>query len=307
MRHFSLKTIALATAILAPAAAQAGFCDNGACNESYPASDAFGNNKFGIGYDFEISLGNKAGMLAELEATIEALEAEGQGGLASLYEDQYGLFEAYIADDFHSAALVASVDATVFGEDLTIIGVDAGASIANGAGAYSLSGTVIGGDVDIAAFDSSEIPLFDVEMTFFEARTTYMAGPFPVTVKGDVTGSVGATGSITFNDGVQFGVTPNANLSAGADVSVGAACLRAGVRGELTLINVDVPTTLSFSNGACGIDIDLDSAIEMSTMDGSVEVYAKACGVDWSKKLVSWNGAALDPIELVDESASICI
>lgn len=315
MRRFTFNTLALTAALFAPAAAHA-ICDDG-CNESFGDSDDFGNSKFGVGYSFDVTLKDKAGYLSEQLALIEEYEELIDDApalidfalelvLEELIED-YEAEAAGIADDYLAASASADVEATVFGTDKSILAVGADAIFADGGFEAGLSASVLGGSVDMPSLTTTERDLFLVEKTFFKAKTTYMAGPFPVTVRGEVTGSVSAVGSLNAANGVAIGVTPNANLSASADISVGAACLRAGVRGELTLINVDVPTTVGLSSTACGFDVTLDSFVNMSTMDGEVEVYAKACGVNWDKTLVSWNGAELDPIELVDQSVEICL
>lgn len=310
-------TAILSTAALSAAAtteAQAGLCDNGACNTSYGEGESYGNDNFGVEFGFDVSLINKAGELAEIEDIIDDAQSQMATNptmapmyMATIMQYQmiYDALDQMIADDYIEASASGGVEATVLSNDVDILSVDGFAKLDDSAFSFDLSASVLGSETSLASFDSSEVNIFELEMTFVEANTTFMLAFVPVTISGDVTGTLGMNASVTASGGVELGLTPYANLAASASVGVGALCASAGVRGSLDLIDVSLPTTLGLESANCGVDIALDSDLELSTMSGSIEVYVNYCVDEWSDELVSWDGIELDPISVV--SASTCI
>jgi hypothetical protein len=310
----TLKTLLTAAALSTTAlisTAHAGICDNGVCNTYESESDDFGNSRFGADYRFYTSIKNRAGELQAVEDIIETFEsfANDNPAIAAVFEMQiaqfertYDMLDAIIPTDYFKAKAYGNVGATVFSDEIDIITASASVQLDNGTFNADLSLDVLGADIALPSLSTSSVNLYEAEMTFFEARTTFMAGPIPLTVTGDVTGTLGVDGSLDTSSGLTLGVDPYAALTAGASVSVGAACVRAGVRGSIDLINVGMENTLKVKNKSCGIYGNIDSSVGMTTMDGSIEIFAEACFFDWDKELVSWDGINLGTLDLVDTS-----
>ncbi len=230
--------------------------------------------------------------------------------MVSMFEQQYAMqvmmMDMHYPDDHTKASADADVDVTIFSNDLTILGINGYARLDDGTIDYETSATVLGADVDALAANSGERELLSVSMTFFSTSTTFMAGPIPITVSGDVTGTLALSGQLTtLSGGVELGLTPSATLTAGASAGVGVLCASAGVRGELNLIEVAAPGTLKVQSASCGVRGAIEGDVELSSMSGSVEVYAEACGLSWSKTLAEWDPAAQETFPIIDQS--VCL
>lgn len=310
-----INTLAAAAAFTATAAvttvgtAHAGVCDNGVCETYISEGDSFGNSNFGAGYGFDLIIENKAGQLATVQDDIDEAAAlfnstpmpQAMMYLSALQQFQvmYDGIENNVADDYMHGSASGGADATVFGLEVDILYARGYAELDDSQFDADITLSVLGSDVNLVGASTSEINLYEVEMTFIDTSMTMWAGPVPLTVGGEVTGVLGINGSIDASDGIELGVTPYANLSAGASVGVGMACASAGVRGELELITAELPSGIDFSEAGCGIQADVYSDLELSTLSGTVELYADACGVEWSHELVSWNGIT-ETIPLLD-------
>ncbi|MEZ4471721.1 MAG: hypothetical protein R3F60_13170 [bacterium] len=310
----TLAAAAIATITAVPAAQAAALCSNGVCRYTQSKDAAYGNNNFGASYDFDFKVYNKAGDLADLQDMIDEFQLLADtlpAPLNAVWQIQvmtatqlYDTVEDTMADDRFYVGAEADVEATVFSKDKSLLDVDGYSLLNDGAFRMGLTAKVLGGSIALPSFDSTEIDLFEQSLTFFSASTTYMAGPVPITVRGEVTGTLGLKGKVTASGGMNLGLTPHAALTAEASVGVGVACASAGVRGSVDLVSVNVPSTLKLTSQACGTRVDVSSSLTLSSMDGSVEVYAEACGLEWSKELVSWTGTSSPPATILNKYAS---
>jgi hypothetical protein len=132
-----------------------------------------------------------------------------------------------------------------------------------------------------------------VSATFVEASAQFDVGPIPIEVSAEVTGTVGVDAqAVAGSSGFNVTVTPNANLTASGSVSTGVACVSAGIEGEVNLINVSVPLSLDLSIGSNGSSTQytMTGNLDISTLDGSIDLFANACLAEWKMNIASWNG-----------------
>lgn len=140
---------------------------------------------------------------------------------------------------------------------------------------------------------------FTYEQTFFEESETYMVGPVPVHV------GVGATGELALeiaSGSAGLTVTPTAGIYATTEAGVELECdlggAGAGIRGELTLIELGLPITLNLYMDGAQPKYSVKGDLRLTSLSGSLELYAEAyvevCFVkisaDWSYELFSWTG-----------------
>ncbi|APR87531.1 hypothetical protein A7982_12880 [Minicystis rosea] len=129
----------------------------------------------------------------------------------------------------------------------------------------------------------------DLTATFFDASMSFYVG-VPVTCEAEITGTVGAESTLVpYLGGVGISVTPFANLSVGASASVGAGELASvGVEGELTLIDVRTPLSLSLSVSTK--QYGAAATLDVSSLSGEIDLFAKALGWKKSLEIASWDG-----------------
>lgn len=319
MSHMVLTAVAALATTAITTHAQASICGNDGCYEKFGDSDEFGNSKFGADYSFYTRLIDYEGELNQFQSMADEmysmaahhpfpmnLQFEMMAQQMQMRADEYA---QRTPDDYVLARADAEANITIFGSEKEIIDAYGYARLLGGSFSSNLNISVLGVSQSERSLTSVERELFSTTKTFFSARTTYMAGPVPITTTGSLDGTLYINGSLsTDGSSIELGVTPGLDLSGSIAAGVGVACASAGVRGNLTMIDASVPSTLELStNGACGnrVTADIDSAVEMTTMGGSLEVYAEACGLEWSKEIVSWNGVTLPTIDLLDQT--ICI
>ena len=315
MKTLTQLIIAAAAIVSAtPAVKAADLCTNGVCKYSISKSNSYGNSKFGAAYDFDFITFNKAGNIAEIEQRIAGYDqmasmlpfpaSQTYITLAASERVMLAEVEAHMADDRLIVKGDADVNATVFGSDQSLLDIGGYVLVNDGSLSMGLSASVLGGSIALPSFDSDGMTLFEQSLTFFKAQATYMAGPVPLTVKGSVSGTLGLDASVNASGGLHLGLTPYAALTAEASVGVGVACASAGVRGSVDLLAVRVPSDLKLISQACGMTADLKSKLELSSMNGSIEVYAEACGLNWSEEIVSWTGKTYNPSTIVSRNTT---
>lgn len=138
------------------------------------------------------------------------------------------------------------------------------------------------------------------EQTFFEESKTYMVGPVPVFVSVGASGELGL--SLAFGGGAGLTLTPTAGIYATAEAGVGGECdlggASAGIRGQLTLIEVGLPITLNLYIDGGQPRYSVKGDLTLTSLSGLLELYAEAyvkiCFVkvsaDWTYGLFSWTG-----------------
>jgi hypothetical protein len=217
--------------------------------------------------------------------------------------DEMYLPSGTVASSFAEVLGDAGVSATMFSRTETVMELSGYVGNAGGQsnhvdlavfGRSALSGTV---GLDFSAPTTNA--------TFFEAEATFTLGFIPVTMHGEISGSVGADAQLVpGSSGVDIRVSPFATITASGSVSTGIACASAGIEGELTLIDVRVPLDLDLSFTSTPRTYSLSGDLEISTLDGSIDLYADACGYKRSKDLASWNGVS-STANLFDQSGNL--
>lgn len=189
----------------------------------------------------------------------------------------------------------------LLGESFTVfdVGVEATAdSDDNSDGRAWL--VVMEGILDFPDYDedlSTTVDLASGSVTFFEASGVF----YGVTVTASAEGSLGVagTGSISGST-IGVNVTPEADLSASASASIGVWCVSADITGSLTLVNVAVPVDIDTTFTGASTAWSVDADIELSSLDGSLDLGVSWCVGDDSYNLFSINGFS-DSYGLIDE------
>ena len=246
---------------------------------SYVHDQSFGNSRFG----------------AEMWVVAAGADADSINNLRSKANSTPKLKHAtdmYLPAGSVSSGFVevlgdAGVSATAFSHSFTIVELSGyvgnATSQSNGATLAMLGRSAISGTVGVD-FSPPE-----ATYTFFEAEQNFALGPIPIVVTADVTGTIGVdAGLIPGSTGVGVNVTPHADLTASASAGVGISGASAGVRGQLTLVDVRVPIdlTLSFTDKTYSTSADL----QISTLDGSIDLYAELLFAEWETNIASWDG-----------------
>ncbi len=129
------------------------------------------------------------------------------------------------------------------------------------------------------------------DVTFFNAEKRFWVGPVPVKVKAASAGSAGV--SLNSNIGifaVNATLVPSAKAYATATASVDAWVAEAGVDGKLTLIEASVPTAGQLDLTTVGVYYKADSDLALNYLAGRLNVFAKALGKRYEKKIADWSG-----------------
>jgi hypothetical protein len=219
--------------------------------------------------------------------------------------------------DFTNGALVgeASGNASIqiFGTTVSIVDLSASANI-NDASADGANLTVelVGATVYTESFDdgftfdlSEDVSNYDDTFctSFFDVSTTFTLVVVPITVSAGAEGCANLTFSATpqYNTSTHQGilnldVTPGLAVDLTASAGVGSSNVSAGIEANVTLLDFSLPITLdptyNFSTGA--FTYGSTGQIDLSMLDGSVDLYAKVKFLFWSKKytytLFDWNG-----------------
>ncbi len=198
--------------------------------------------------------------------------------------------------------------ARLFGNDVTILGVTANAEATSTTAFVEANLTVLGADVFSRRMAAElEIdPLFELEVTFFEASKTFVIGVVPVTASVSLDGALGiklfASAGIA---GINVTPTPYSAVSASGAVGVGVDGVSAGIEITLKLLGIDIPIAIdlilpTFHRLDWAISIDL----EVSTLDGSVALYIEVGPLKFTYTLFEWDGF-LWSYELYHEDGSI--
>lgn len=187
----------------------------------------------------------------------------------------------------------AEAEVRLFDKDLEIFDFDADAriepnAISTGYG-ISVAGLKLSGGRYGASY-SRTVTL--AERTLVQASSTFMLGPIPITVKAQAVGSLGmdlnlSAGTATASASVE----PFAEVDGVFSAGVGVSTVSVGIEGELMLARVGIPATATLTwNGGKSFSYDASLDLAISTLDGSVNLYAEGFGkrADW--EITSWDG-----------------
>lgn len=264
----SLAALCLSTSLwaAAPAHAQVSTCGTAAAElkKTWSKGDSFGDENFGAAYAASATVsGKRDGMEVAGNLTADV--------------DLFGNKQNVVKADAHAAAAVVgrsvseNVDVFVLGKNIFHHSRSTGTSSGSGV------------KLNLAK---------NWDVTFFTADKRFWLGPIPVRVKATAAGSAG----INFDSdlgilAVDATIKPSAKAYATATAGVDAWVAEAGVDGRLTLIEASVPTVGSvIVTTAPGLQYKLDSDLNLNYLSGRLNVYAKALGKRYDKKIADWSG-----------------
>ncbi len=250
------------------AQAQVASCGTAAAElkKTWSKSDSFGDENFGAGYAVSATLAGKR----------DGLEVAGDlSADADLFGNKKNIVKADAAAK--AAVLGASVSENI---DVFVLGKNIFHHSRS-------TGTSAGSGVKLNFAKSWDV-------SFFSADKRFWVGPIPVKVKASAAGSAG----ISFDSDLGIlaadaTIKPSARAYVTATAGVDAWVAEAGVEGRLTLIEAAVPTIGSLAlTTAPGLQYKLDSDLTLSYLSGRLNVFAKALGKKYEKKIADWSGSS---------------
>lgn len=250
------------------AQAQVASCGTAAAElkKTWSKSDSFGDENFGAGYAVSATLAGKR----------DGLEVAGDlSADADLFGNKKNIVKADAAAK--AAVLGASVSENI---DVFVLGKNIFHHSRS-------TGTSAGSGVKLNFAKSWDV-------SFFSADKRFWVGPIPVKVKASAAGSAG----ISFDSDLGIlaadaTIKPSARAYVTATAGVDAWVAEAGVEGRLTLIEAAVPTIGSLAlTTAPGLQYKLDSDLALSYLSGRLNVFAKALGKKYEKKIADWSGSS---------------
>jgi hypothetical protein len=260
---------------------------------SYVHDESFGNSRFGAEM-WVVAAGADADSINNLRSKANSTPK------LKTATDRY-LPAGSVASGFVEVLGDAGVSATAFSQSFTVVELSGyvgnAGSQSNGATLAMMGQAAISGTVGVDFSPPS------ATYTFFEAEDEFALGPIPITVTADVTGTIGVDASLVpGSSGVDVTLTPHADLTASASAGVGVSGASAGVRGELTLIDLRTPIelSLSFTDKKYTTSADLN----ISTLDGSIDLYAELLFAEWDTNIASWDGYS-HSVNLFKQSGSM--
>jgi hypothetical protein len=207
----------------------------------------------------------------------------------------------------------ANAQIQLFGATMTIVLLKADASINNASSdGASLYGEVVGATVLDESFEdgftfkaSDDLSNYEEYFCteFFDVSSTITVGVVPVTMSAGAEGCANLSFSATpqYNTSTHEGTlniefTPSLTSDLTAALGVGTDGFSAGVEGTVTLLEFSIPVTLDpkYNFNTTTFSYDSTGQIDLTMLDGSVDLYAKAdlglFDVKYSKELFSWDG-----------------
>lgn len=191
-----------------------------------------------------------------------------------------------VASDFIYLGAEGDATAHLFGESVTIFGLGAKTVRENAQHSSEAYLVAVGQDLyrDSIGADYG----YAVDATFLAVAATF----YGVTVSGEIVGAIGFEANATASGvGMQINVQPYAGIVANASASVGGLCFEAGVESDLTVLDVKIPTSgaVSMTNG---IKYDFETALELGTLNGKMNLFLNYCVDSKKHKLFSWPGTS---------------
>lgn len=194
--------------------------------------------------------------------------------------------------------------ARVFGQQLSIVQAGAQAVSLDNVHSHDASMSVLGINIPIT-LPTDETDLFTpLSRSFFSASSTFMAGPVPLFVSGEVTGTLGMTGQIGLGgSGGSVTITPYLDVSATAQAGIGGSILGctigAGIQGTLSLVNVSAPFTVAVD--FLLQQVSLVGDLVVTNLSGSISLFAQLCIFDVTFELADWPAAFENSWSLVNK------
>lgn len=148
--------------------------------------------------------------------------------------------------------------------------------------------------------------------TLMSASGWFWAGPIPVHATARAVGTIGFSASGTVSPtGINVSFTPRAGANGYLSAEVDVLFASAGVYGSLNLLDAKLPTTgkllLNTAAGQCaGVHWDLDTDLNVYSLDGEFGVKASLFGETWKAKVFGWDGFSTT-YALYDQAGTLCL
>jgi hypothetical protein len=247
--------------------------------------------------------------LFDREAFEEQMELPKQSpNLRKSYFNHWGWtdrFSAYLDTGFENYAdrnrrgthADFSVGGYVLGKRVSLIDFDS--TINEGEGTSSSSYLAILGDEK--TLDNALVANVSFTRGASKRQVFLVAGFIPVSVRATIAGTmeVDLEASIDKDQPhtIDGKVTPSVKATGTADAAVDLWIARAGVEGSLNIITVGVPASLrvSYLPDDHSVESHLKATIDLSTLDGSISIYAKirkpwGGWTKYEREIFSWDG-----------------
>ena len=195
----------------------------------------------------------------------------------------------------------ADADALLFGEEATILKVEAKAEYEDDAFSSAVTLEVLGATL----YDEPlEISVgWEQSVTFLEGTAQF--GIFAVSA--EMAGAIGFEGSASIDGlGLTVEVTPYAGVAASVNAGLGIVCASAGVAADLTIIGIELPAEGQLGISGGDLPWTAQASLEITALDGSVYLYADVCGLYGAEyELFSWEGAPIANVDILDEEGCL--
>ncbi len=204
-------------------------------------------------------------------------------------------------ETYTRAAVEGEIDVEVFGNEMQL--VEAFVEAVSETGSSHLKGRlrVLGSTV----WQQEANQLMYVRGAKYEKKKKIGVGPLKVEVKGKASALVGVTaGAGVGPEQITVVGTPFAVASGSASASMGGLCASVSVKGEVELIELDLPVQMSLNWGGNEVDWSIEADLDYDLPDGSLKVVAKACGPKYTHTLASFDFGG-GSIHLFDASGSL--
>ncbi|HVJ91726.1 MAG TPA: hypothetical protein VM580_18120 [Labilithrix sp.] len=195
----------------------------------------------------------------------------------------------------------ASAEVTMFGKDFSLFEMNAlaGSSKSSGTRSFDGSYSVYLAGLKFCGGSSTSTKTFDApkfEVTLAQMKRQFVIANVPFVVKAQAVGSLGVRAVVTKKDnGVKAEVGPNVAVDAVASAGVGVDWVaNFGIQGNLTLVDIYTPVKAEIAfkapNWENEIAYDLGLDLTISSLRGSLGLYAEILGQNYYKSLFSWSG-----------------
>lgn len=297
----------------------------GPVTRSIGIDDDFGSSDFGAGYDVGASISGyrsvEPGAIDMLTGLILAgicqeagYDVSDPGFIAECLSDpavcaEYPSACALPMADVLEAEGHLNADARLFGIEKSLVDIRGEARSVVGHSAHSsLHYYVLGAQTYDLDEDGPLTHDILESRQLFSGSKTYGVGPVNVKLNFTVRGELGVhlEAGATLS-GLEIGVTPHARVWGTATASVNVLVAQGGVTATLTFLEADLPTSAALlpgtQPGTFGWSVDSD--LELSTLDGNVQLWGRLIGGDTHYLTVAnWNGLATT-IPLIHQSGTV--
>jgi len=255
-------------------------------SKSFASADYWGDEWFGAGYSASFTVSAVGG------AKLGTLD----GGWGNYYAP--GTLSARGDGRFDVSVLTVKKSATANAYGKLVGNTFSAAASANIAGIYTYDKTYTTNFADGEVFDP-------IQRTIVDAKKTFFIGPIPISLGAKATGKIGMTAGLGYFNG-RLGVkaNPYTNLTAQVSAALDAYVAYAGVRGNLSILELGVPMQAGLGFAAAGgqFTYGYDVNLSLAALNGNIEAYA---GVDtffysdeWSTPLLSFSGIPLSNVRI---------